>query len=146
MGTAKIDIWKSIHWRKSTYHELHLKSHNLFWRLWNQHIKCSKIIQVYSDIFRTLCNCGIFRILVYAKSETKTYSEPCQTSVMEHFTKIVNSYSCFCKLYLQYQLFKLSTFFNKSIFLLQKYLFVISKSIVAPRGLGVMSFDIVMLC
>ena len=64
MGTAKIDIWKSIHWRKSTYHELHLKSHNLFWRLWNQHIKCSKTIQVYSDIFRTL---------VYAKSETKTF-------------------------------------------------------------------------
>ena len=38
---------------------------------------------------------------------------------MDNFAKIVNTCSCFHKLFLQYQLFTFSTFFNKSLFLLQ---------------------------
>ena len=73
----------------------------------------------YSSILRILCNPSIFRTLAYSETEiyaepwqidnrgvfrtlgyskTKANSEPCQTSTMEHFAKIVNSYSCFCKL------------------------------------------------
>ena len=62
---------------------------------------CSEIIQAYSGIFRTLA-----------------YPEPCQTSPMESFAKIVNSWSFYhkLKLFLQYQFFILSTFLNKSLF------------------------------
>ena len=41
-------------------------------------------------------NRGIFRTLGYSVPEAN--SEPCQTSMMEHCAKIVNSYSYFCKL------------------------------------------------
>ena len=48
----------------------------------------------YSGIFRILHNPGIFRTLVYSKSKEETYSEPYQTSRMEHFGKIyINSYT-----------------------------------------------------
>ena len=83
-------------------------------------------ILAYSHIFRhvqklvryILCNPNIFRTLIYSKLETKAYSEPCQTSMMEHFAKIVKNYGCFCKLksFLHYQLFTFSTFKNKSLF------------------------------
>ena len=43
------------------------------------------------------------------------HSKPCKTSTMEYFAKIVNSCSCFCKLFSPYQHFTFSTFFNKSI-------------------------------
>ena len=78
----------------------------------------------YSGILRTLYNPSTFRTLVYSKpwhiqnqrhvqnpgifktgifrtlgySEPEANSEPCQTSMMEHCAKIVNSYSYFCKL------------------------------------------------
>ena len=42
------------------------------------------------------------------------YSEPCRTSMMEYIAKIVNSCSCFRKLFSQYQLFTFSTYFNKN--------------------------------
>ena len=62
------------------------------------------------DIFRTISmlrtlaysqtwyiqNAGIFRTLAYSKSEA--YSEPCQTSTMKRFARIVNGYKCFHKL------------------------------------------------
>ena len=56
-------------------------------------------IRVYWDIFRTLCNPGVFRTLVYSELEAYSepwciqnsgifrilvHSEPCQTSTMEH--------------------------------------------------------------
>ena len=58
------------------------------------------------NIFRTLeysqhwCiqNPGIFRTLAYSKSEA--YPEPCQTSTMKRFRKIVNGYNYFHKLQL----------------------------------------------
>ena len=62
------------------------------------------IIQAYSGIFRTLCNLGIFRTLVYSKPwhiqnpgifRTRGYFESCQTSTMECFAKILNSYNYF---------------------------------------------------
>ena len=71
-------------------------------------------IQAPSDIFRGLCNTEIFRTLlcsepprhiqnpgisrILACSEPKAYSEPCQTSMMERFAKIVNGYSYFCNI------------------------------------------------
>ena len=71
------------------------------------------IIQGYSGIFRTLYYLaylklwyiwnpvklrtkGTFRTLAYSKSEA--YSEPCQTSTMKRFAKIVNGYNYFHKL------------------------------------------------
>ena len=42
---------------------------------------CSEIIQAYSE-----------------SCVTSTYSEPCQTSMMERFAKIVNSYSSFLQI------------------------------------------------
>ena len=60
------------------------------------------IIQAYSDIFRTPCNPGvfrtrdIFRTLAYSVSEA--YSEACQRSMREHFTKTVNDYNYLHKL------------------------------------------------
>ena len=71
---------------------------------------------------------GIFRTLIYSKSEPEAYSEPCRTSSMERVAKIVNSCSCFCKLFSQYQLFTFYTYFNKNLFFLfQNYLFHIKK-------------------
>ena len=55
-------------------------------------------ILAYSGLFRALCNPAIFKTLVYSKSETKAYLEPCQISSMEPFVKIVNSYSYFHKI------------------------------------------------
>ena len=52
----------------------------------------SDMFRKYSGIFRILCNPHIFRMLVYSKSEPKAYSEPCQTSMIEHFANIINSY------------------------------------------------------
>ena len=52
----------------------------------------SGMFRKYSAIFRILCNPDIFRMIVYSKSKPKAYSEPCQTSTIEHFVKIVNSY------------------------------------------------------
>ena len=54
------------------------------------------------SIFRTLAyvelwyiqNPLIFRTLAFSNSEA--YSEPCQTSTMKHFAKIVNGYNYFC--------------------------------------------------
>ena len=91
----------------------------------------------YLGIFRTLFNSSIFRTLIYSKSETEEYSEPFQISTMERFAKIVNSYSCFCKLKLfsQYQLFTFSPFLIKVYFLFQKCF--IWKSI-AVQGTGVL--------
>ena len=56
------------------------------------------------SIFRTLeysqawyiQNLRIFRTLAYSKSEA--YSEPCQTSMIKRFSKIVNGYNYFRKL------------------------------------------------
>ena len=77
------------------------------------------IIQAYSDIFKTQCNPGIFKTVVYpepwhihnqkhiqnprifrtlAYSEFEAYSEPCQTSTMKRFAKTVNGYNYFRKL------------------------------------------------
>ena len=58
------------------------------------------------SIFRTLAysqrwynqNPIIFRTLAYSKSEA--YSEPCQTSTVKRFAKIVNGYNHFHKLQL----------------------------------------------
>ena len=71
----------------------------------------SGIFKNYSDIFQTLCDPGIFRIMVYSKlmaysgplyiqisgtfrirdragsSEPESYSEPCQASAIEHVGK-----------------------------------------------------------
>ena len=87
-----------------------------------------EIIHAYSHIFKTLCNPGIFRTVIYpepwifrtrsifrtlayvelwyiqnplifrtlAFSNSEAYSEPCQTSTMKHFAKIVNGYNYFC--------------------------------------------------
>ena len=62
-------------------------------------------------------NPDIFRIDPRILRKTLGYSElgnsePCQTSTMEDCAKVVNSYSCFwkLKLFLQYQLFTVSTF------------------------------------
>ena len=79
------------------------------------------------DIFRTrsifrivaysqhwyIQNPGIFRTLAYSKSEA--YSEPCQTSTMKPFAKIVNGYNYFheLKLFSQYELAAISTLRNK---------------------------------
>ena len=52
--------------------------------------------QAYSGIFRTLCNFGIFKTLVY--SEHDAYSESCQTSTLGCFVKIVNGYKYFCSI------------------------------------------------
>ena len=51
------------------------------------------MLRNYSGILKSLCNLGIFRTMVYSKSETKAYSEPCHTSTMEHVAKIVSSCS-----------------------------------------------------
>ena len=56
------------------------------------------------SMFRTLVysqpwhiqNLGMFRTLEYSKSEAD--SEPCQTSTMKRFAKIVNGYNYFRKL------------------------------------------------
>ena len=77
------------------------------------------IIQVYSSIFKTLCNPGIFRTVIYPEpwhiqnqnhiqipgvfrtlvySKFEAYLEPCQTTTMKHFAKIVNGYNFFRKL------------------------------------------------
>ena len=111
-----------------------------------RHIQeCSKIILAYWGIFRILCNPNIFRTLVYSRSETEAYSEPCQTSMMEHFAKIVNSCSIFCKLFLQYQLFTFCTFFNKSLFATPK-VFILYKKVKWPTDLGAVNFIIPTLC
>ena len=73
----------------------------------------------YSDILRTLCNPSIFRTLVYSKlwhiqnigifralgySEPEANSESCQTSMMEHYAKILaaiavfGNYNYFCNI------------------------------------------------
>ena len=69
-------------------------------------------------MLRTLCQPSLFRTLVYTKSETEIYSDLCQTSTMERFAKVVSDYICFhkLKLFLQYQLFTFSSFFNESLF------------------------------
>ena len=62
------------------------------------------IIQAYSERCVTLAysqlwyiqNTGTFKTLSYSKS--KTYSEPCQTSTMKRFAKIVNGFHCLHKL------------------------------------------------
>ena len=92
---------------------------------------CSGIIQAYSEPCVTVAysepwhirNLGIFRTryiyrtLVY--SEPEVYSELCQTSKMECFAKIVNSYSCFRNI--SFPRFLLFYFF------LQKYLFYVKR-------------------
>ena len=47
----------------------------------------SSIFMNYSSILRTLCNPGIFRTLAY--------SEPCESSTMNRFVKIVGGNNCF---------------------------------------------------
>ena len=64
------------------------------------------IIQAYSDIFKTLCNPGIFRTVVYPESlhiqnpgvfRTPEYTS-CKLYTMKRFAKIFNSYSYLRKL------------------------------------------------
>ena len=77
------------------------------------------------SIFRTLAysqrwynqNPVIFRTLAYSKSEA--YSEPCQTSTMKRFAKIVNGYNHFHKLQL----------FSQSLPRWNKYLEVVSPEV-----------------
>ena len=76
-------------------------------------------------IFRTKSICrysGIFRTLGY--SEADIYSEPCQTSEVERFAKIVNSYSCFYNCF-YCSCFSLCLLFFKQKFFPQKYLFYV---------------------
>ena len=54
---------------------------------------------------------SIFRTLEYSKSDA--YSEPCQTSMMKNFAKLVNGYNYFAKLFLQYKVACLVLYFIK---------------------------------
>ena len=45
-------------------------------------------------------NPGIFRTLAY--SEPVAHSEPCQTSTMELFAKMINSYNCLRSIFIQF--------------------------------------------
>ena len=60
--------------------------------------KCkAKAIQADLGIFtHNLAYSDIFRTLTHSKPEA--YSKPSQTSTMEHFAKIVNSYNYFCNI------------------------------------------------
>ena len=101
----------------------------------------------YSGIFSTLCSPGILKALVYSKSENETNSEPCQASTMESLAKIINSCSCFrkSKLFLQYQLFTFSTFFNKSLFFTPE-VFILYKKVWWPIEPGAVNLDTFTLC
>ena len=70
--------------------------------------------EAYSETWHTQ-NPGIFKSLSNSEKETysepEVFSEPCQTSIVECFAKIVHSYNFFHKLQLcsEYQLFILYT-------------------------------------
>ena len=48
------------------------------------------------SIFRTVVHSEPWHIQNPGVFRTLAYSEPCQTSTMQHFTKIVNGYNYFC--------------------------------------------------
>ena len=100
----------------------------------------------YSGIFWTLCNSGIFRTLVYSEprhiqnqrhiqnpglfttlgySEPEAYSEPCQTSKMEHFEKQLYTLRTAIIIFVSYNYFRNISFSNhlvheiNKIFLMQ---------------------------
>ena len=89
-------------------------------------------------------NPGIFKTLVYSRSwhihnpgifgiteaEPEAYQEACQTSTIEHFTKIVNCYNYFRKSYLFPQNI------IKTILIFTPEVFIIYKNVWRPRGRG----------
>ena len=85
----------------------------------------------YSSIIRILFNPNIFGTTGIFRNRsicrTLVHSEPCQTSNMERFAKIVNSYSCFGNIS-----FSLSLLFLISLFFSPKVL---------ARQPGAMNFD-----
>ena len=114
---CKLGIFRTLaYWEPEPYSEL--------WYIQETSILRTRGISRTKGIFRTAVysntwdienqrhtqNLVIFRTL--ACWEPQIYSQPCQTSTMESFTKIVKSYY-FCKsLFLQYQLFTFSTLWN----------------------------------
>ena len=77
----------------------------LYWASW--HIQNQNMSEAYSEPWY-IHNCGTFRtrkmLRILSYSESKTYSEPCQASTMEHFEKqltviiIFASYDYFCNI------------------------------------------------
>ena len=113
----------------------------------------SGIIQVHLAPCVTpfIQNPVIFKTRAYSEpevySEPEACWEPCQTSSMEGFTKISNSCSCFCKItiILQYQLFTFFTFLMR-VYSFTPEEFIQCKKVKWPKGMGVVNFDITMLC
>ena len=90
----------------------------------------------------------MFRTFLYA--EPKAYVEPCQTSVMEHLGKIVNSYNYFCKLiyiFSQYRLLTFSTeinmnYFKAGLIFTPKVFYIKKYGGRGGLGVGAVNFDI----
>ena len=95
--------------------------------------------EVYSELWY-IQNPGVFITLAYSKSEA--YLEPCQTSTMKSFSKIVNGYNYFCKLWLfsQYKLAAFSTSWNKYHEVATPEVVILCKKLWRTRGPGTVNF------
>ena len=99
------------------------------------------MLRNYSDIFRTLCNFGIFKTLVY--SEPKPYSKSCQISSLECFARIVNGFNYFRNISFSGSLLykrNIMNSFNTGL-IFSPEVFIPCKKVSKPREPGVVNFD-----
>ena len=100
------------------------------------------MLRNYSDIFRTLCNSGILKTLVY--SEPEPYSKSWQISSMECFARIVNGFNYFRNISFSCSLLYKTNImhsFNTG-FIFSPEVFIPCKKVSKPKEPGAVNFDI----
>ena len=75
---------------------------------------------------------GIFRTLAYSESEA--YLEPCQTSTMKRFAKIVNGYNYFYIIIILAKLAAFSTTWNKYLEVVSPEVVILCKKLWRTKG------------
>ena len=96
---------------------------------------CSKIIQVYSEMFRTLCNSTYSEPWYMQNQKLRHIQNPVKHLWWSILQTLLTAVVVFANYFRNISISNSLLFFNRSIFLPQKYLFYISKSIVAPGDL-----------
>ena len=109
-------------------------------------------IEVYSEPWhirnqKHIQNSDIFKTLAYSEAETysepEAYSEPCETSKLKRFAKIVNSYNYFHNVsFSRCPLYEINMNFFHTGLIFTPEVYILCKKVWAPRGAGEENFDI----